>query len=137
MPSKLKRKAAKGKLTNKDIISEFYEVIPIHKRPDLIDEAIQLINSEWPKTRCQRLWSLGSSSNELPTSLIVTFKSEEHISFDEFAGDRSTVCEAKIINDIFFNQEEKDAQIYEKTGKPIMVLGYLNNFKVFKCLTFW
>lgn len=61
----------------------------------------------------------------MPTSLIVTFKSEENILFDEFAEDKKIVCEAKIINDIFFNQDEKDAQIYEKTGKPIMVLGHL------------
>lgn len=49
-----------------------YNVVPIHHHPELINQCIQLINSEWPRSRAARLWSLESSRDRLPTCLVLT-----------------------------------------------------------------
>lgn len=103
------------------MIEKYYEVVAIHKRHDLVDETIRLINSHWPKTRSERLSILGASRDNLPMSLIVTFRRKEP--------DQSK--ETRIINDIFFNRQTADAPtICSETGKPIKVLGHLRLVKV-------
>ncbi|CAO1425795.1 unnamed protein product [Diamesa tonsa] len=119
LPSSIKRKK---KIVRKDLISEYYEVLPIHKRPDLIDESINLINNEWPRSRCQRLWSLGSSKDDLPCSLIVTFKQKDNVADEPVK--KSEKQERQFINDIFFNQQLIDTPQC-KNGKTVNVLGHL------------
>ena len=106
----------KKKVERKDLIEKYYKVVAIHKRHDLVDETIRLINSHWPKSRSERLSILGSSKDDLPMSLIVTFKKKE--------ADPSR--ETKLMNDIFFNRQQADAPVIcSLTGKPINVLGHL------------
>lgn len=98
------------------MLEKYYQVVAIHKRHDLVDETIRLINSHWPKSRSERLSILGSSKENLPMSLIITFKKTEP--------DPSK--ETRIINDIFFNRQTADAPTYcSETGRPIKVLGHL------------
>lgn len=98
------------------MIEKYYKAVPIHKRQDLLDETIRLINSHWPKSRSERLSILGSSKDDLPMSLIVTYKQKESAKSKE----------TQIMNDIFFNQKSADAPtICSQTGKPINVLGHL------------
>lgn len=98
------------------MIEKYYRVIEIHKRHDLVDETIRLINSHWPKSRSERLSILGSSKDDLPISLIVTFKRKEPDSSKE----------TRIMNDIFFDRQQADAPtIYSETGRPLNVLGHL------------
>lgn len=106
----------KKKVNKNDLIEKYYRVVAIHKRRDLVDETIRLINSHWPKSRSERLSILGSSKDDLPMSLIVTFKRKEP--------DLSK--ETRIMNDIFFDRQQADAPaICSETGKPINVLGHL------------
>lgn len=112
------------------MIGDYYEAVPIHKRPELIDEAIQLINDEWPRSRCSRLWSLGSSRDELPTSLIVTFRNkatEKAEKVKQNTRDRKAVIleETKIINDMFFNRQNINMPKLNSAGEPIEVLAHL------------
>ena len=112
----------KKKVVRKDLITKYYEVLPIHKRPDLIDESINLINTEWPKSRCQRLWSLGSSKDDLPCSLIVTFKKKDSVT--EVSVRKSEKQERQFINDIFFNHQSIDTPQC-KNEQTLNVLGHL------------
>lgn len=106
----------KKKVDKRDLIEKYYKVVPIHKRHDLVDETIKLINFHWPKSRSERLSILGSSKDTLPMSLIVTFKRKES----------DPAKESQIMNDIFFNRKSADAPtICSQTGKPINVLGHL------------
>lgn len=106
----------KKKVSKSDLIEKYYRVVPIHKRHDLVDETVRLINSHWPKSRSERLSILGSSKDDLPISLIVTFKRKEP--------DQSK--ESRSMNDIFFDRAQADAPtICSETGKPINVLGHL------------
>lgn len=98
------------------MIEKYYKVVPIHKRQDLLDETIKLINSHWPKSRSERLSILGSSKDDLPMSLIVTFKRKE--------SDPSK--DTRIMNDIFFDRQTADAPTFcAKAGRRIHVLGHL------------
>ena len=106
----------KKKINKSDLIEKYYRVVAIHKRHDLVDETIRLINSHWPKSRSERLSILGSSKDDLPMSLIVTFKQKE----------TDPSKEIRIMNDIFFNRQQADAPtLCSETGKPINVLGHL------------
>lgn len=106
----------KKRIDKKDLIEKYYKVVPIHKRTDLLDETIRLINSHWPKSRSERLSILGSSKDDLPMSLIVTFKRKEP--------DPSR--ESRIMNDIFFDRQTADAPTFcPKTRRVISVLGHL------------
>lgn len=106
----------KKKVERKDLIEKYYKVVAIHKRQDLLSETIELINEHWPKSRSERLSILGSSKDDLPMSLIVTFKQKES----------DVSKETKIINDIFFNRQMADAPtLCSTSGKRINVLGHL------------
>jgi N-acetylglutamate synthase-like GNAT family acetyltransferase len=71
-----------------------YQVFPIHKRPEFIDQCIHLINSEWPRSRVARLWSLESSKDKLPTSLVL-IKNEQlvlaHAKLSQIPADSESV----------------------------------------------
>lgn len=49
-----------------------YEVVPIHKHPELLSQCCQLINSEWPRSEVARMRSLEASCDNMPTSLVLT-----------------------------------------------------------------
>lgn len=49
-----------------------YEVLPIHKCPDLVSQCCRLINAEWPRSEVARMRSLQASSDSLPTNLVLT-----------------------------------------------------------------
>ncbi|GAB0088180.1 N-alpha-acetyltransferase 80 [Sergentomyia squamirostris] len=53
-----------------------FTVIPIHKRPDLIETCALLINDEWPRSLGARMAQLCNSSDNLPTNLVL-LKSEK------------------------------------------------------------
>lgn len=59
---------------NESSIESNFKAVAIHKRQDLLDETIKLINDHWPKSRAERLSILGSSKDDLPISLILTVK---------------------------------------------------------------
>lgn len=129
----------KKKVSRKDLIEKYYKVSPIHKRRDLLEETIKLINSKfekqtpklkrlnqhriifvilghWPKSRSERLSILGCSKDDLPMSLIVTFKTKERDFSDE----------ARLVNDIFFNRQTANVPNQcPKTGKSNNVLGHV------------
>lgn len=46
-----------------------YNVVPIHKHPELMTQCCRLINSEWPRSEVARMRSLEASCDNLPTSL--------------------------------------------------------------------
>lgn len=48
------------------------EVVPIHKFPKLIEQTINLINGQWPRSHTARLTSLRASSDRLPTCFVAT-----------------------------------------------------------------
>jgi predicted N-acetyltransferase YhbS len=116
------QKIKKSKVQKNDLIEKYYKVVPIHKRTDLLDETIRLINGFWEKTRAERLSILGTSKDDLPMSLIVTFKKQDP---------NNKKKENLIMNDIFFNRQNADAPpICSETGKQINVLGHLRLVKV-------
>ncbi|PIK38085.1 putative N-acetyltransferase 6-like [Apostichopus japonicus] len=45
---------------------------PLHQRRDLTDECVEVINSEWPRSKAMRLHSLEKSCTGLPYSLVMT-----------------------------------------------------------------
>lgn len=47
-------------------------MVPIHKYPELMSQCCRLINSEWPRSEVARMRSLEASSDNLPTSLVLT-----------------------------------------------------------------
>lgn len=48
-----------------------YNIIPLHHRPELINQCCKLLNSEWRRSDKARLISLSSSCDKFPTSLIL------------------------------------------------------------------
>lgn len=46
-------------------------VVPIHKYPEYLQDCCNLINAEWKRSDTARLHSLNSSSDQLPTSLVL------------------------------------------------------------------
>ncbi|XP_053698913.1 uncharacterized protein LOC128745871 [Sabethes cyaneus] len=52
--------------------SEPYIVTPIHHHPELKEQCVRLINFEWPRSRMARFLSLETSTDTLPTSLILS-----------------------------------------------------------------
>lgn len=103
-------------------MSAYYQLVPIHKRQDLLDETIRLINHHWPKSRAERLSILGTSSkSDLPISLILTYKRKEP----------DMRKETLIMNDIFFERQNADVPARcTESGRPINVLAHLRLVKV-------
>ncbi|XP_062539190.1 N-alpha-acetyltransferase 80-like [Armigeres subalbatus] len=62
--------------------TDSYTVAPIHHHVELLDQCVELINSEWPRSYTARLWSLKSSKDTLPTSMVL---------IDSAENDKSTV----------------------------------------------
>lgn len=52
-----------------DLTANGLELVPIHKRPELISQCCDMINEEWPRSETYRLKTLESSCDNLPTSL--------------------------------------------------------------------
>ncbi|XP_058839923.1 uncharacterized protein LOC131694526 isoform X2 [Topomyia yanbarensis] len=52
--------------------NEPYIVTPIHHHPELKEQCVRLINSEWPRSRMARFWSLEASTDSLPIILVLT-----------------------------------------------------------------
>lgn len=88
---------------NESLIENNFKVVAIHKRQDLLDETIKLINSHWPKSRSERLSILGSSKDDLPMSLILIVKQNG--------------SEAEVMKSMFGE--------YQARGKNIRVFGHL------------
>uniref|UniRef100_A0A1B0CGM5 Putative acetyltransferase n=1 Tax=Lutzomyia longipalpis TaxID=7200 RepID=A0A1B0CGM5_LUTLO len=69
-----------------------FSVIPIHKRPHLIEPCARLINAEWPRSLGARMAQLSNSSDVLPTNLVL-LKSDTlvlaHIKLTPVPWDRS------------------------------------------------
>lgn len=54
-----------------DINKEQYRIVPLHRRPDLMDACCMLLNSEWPRSKTARLKSLSDSCDKFPTCLVL------------------------------------------------------------------
>ncbi|XP_053670705.1 uncharacterized protein LOC128721026 [Anopheles nili] len=52
--------------------NEPYFVVPIHRYPDLKEQCVRLINSEWPRSRMARFWSFETSTDTLPITFVLT-----------------------------------------------------------------
>ncbi|XP_052562676.1 uncharacterized protein LOC120431011 isoform X1 [Culex pipiens pallens] len=50
---------------------EPYVVTPIHHHPELKEQCVRLINSEWSRSRMARFWGFESSTDTLPITLIL------------------------------------------------------------------
>lgn len=61
-----------GLLPNDTAYLGSYNVVPIHNHPELLSQCCKLINSEWPRSEVARMRSLEASSDQLPTSLVLT-----------------------------------------------------------------
>lgn len=61
-----------GLLPNDTAYLGSYNVVAIHKHPELTSQCCKLINSEWPRSEVARMRSLEASCDELPTSLVLT-----------------------------------------------------------------
>lgn len=61
-----------GLLPNDTTYLGQYNVVPIHKFPELLSQCCRLINAEWPRSEVARMRSLEASSDNLPTSLVLT-----------------------------------------------------------------
>lgn len=61
-----------GLLPNDTAYLGSYNVVPIHKHPELLSQCCKLINSEWPRSEVARMRSLEASCDNLPTSLVLT-----------------------------------------------------------------
>ncbi|OXU25201.1 hypothetical protein TSAR_007614 [Trichomalopsis sarcophagae] len=53
-----------------------YNLVPLHKRPDLIQQCCKLLNSEWKRSETARLKSLIVSCDGLPTCLLLIFDND-------------------------------------------------------------
>ncbi|KAL2717869.1 N-alpha-acetyltransferase 80 isoform X2 [Vespula squamosa] len=49
----------------------WYDVIPLHHRPELVKECCKLLNTEWPRSETARLKSLKVSCDDFPTCLVL------------------------------------------------------------------
>lgn len=47
------------------------KIVPLHRRPDLINDCCILLNSEWPRSESARLKCLNGSCDEFPTCLVL------------------------------------------------------------------
>lgn len=63
---------SQGLLPNDTAYLGSYNVVPIHKYPELMVQCCKLINSEWPRSEVARMRSLEASCDNLPTSLVLT-----------------------------------------------------------------
>ena len=61
-----------GKMATID--KDYTIIVPLHKRPDLIQDCCKLLNSEWPRSVSARLKSLNVSCDEFPTCLVLVNK---------------------------------------------------------------
>lgn len=61
-----------GLLPNNTAYLGSYNVVAIHKYPQLMSQCCKLINSEWPRSEVARMRSLEASCDNLPTSLVLT-----------------------------------------------------------------
>ncbi|XP_052863312.1 uncharacterized protein LOC128269949 [Anopheles cruzii] len=51
---------------------EPYQVVPIHRYPELKEQCVRLINAEWPRSRMARFCSFDTSSDTLPITFVLT-----------------------------------------------------------------
>lgn len=61
-----------GLLPNETTYLGQYNVLPIHKIPELMSQCCRLINAEWPRSDVARMRSLEASCDNMPTSLVLT-----------------------------------------------------------------
>uniref|UniRef100_A0A182QJB7 N-acetyltransferase domain-containing protein n=1 Tax=Anopheles farauti TaxID=69004 RepID=A0A182QJB7_9DIPT len=52
--------------------NEPYMVLPIHRHPELKEQCVRLINTEWPRSRMARFWSFETSTDTLPITFVLT-----------------------------------------------------------------
>ncbi|KFB35878.1 AGAP001594-PA-like protein [Anopheles sinensis] len=52
--------------------NEPYFVVPIHRYPELKEQCVRLINTEWPRSRMARFWSFETSTDTLPITFVLT-----------------------------------------------------------------
>lgn len=91
-------------IEKESIIENNFKAVAIHKRENLLDETIKLINSHWPKSRSERLTILGTSKDSrLPLSLILVVKRQD--------------SENEIMHQLFGNKNS--------ISKKIRVFGHL------------
>ncbi|XP_055627182.1 uncharacterized protein LOC129769069 isoform X2 [Toxorhynchites rutilus septentrionalis] len=50
---------------------EPYIIAPIQHHPELKEQCVRLINSEWPRSRMARFWSFETSTDTLPVTLVL------------------------------------------------------------------
>ncbi|KAJ8674358.1 hypothetical protein QAD02_005620 [Eretmocerus hayati] len=53
-----------------------YELVPLHKRPDLLQQCCDLLNSEWKRSETARLRSLTVSCDEFPTCYLLVSRDQ-------------------------------------------------------------
>ena len=53
-------------------INNKFNIVPIHKYPELMESCCELINSEWPRNTVARMRTLEKSNDNLPTCLVLT-----------------------------------------------------------------
>ncbi|XP_065093551.1 uncharacterized protein LOC135714173 [Ochlerotatus camptorhynchus] len=54
-----------------DTSNEPYVVAPIHHHPELKEQCVRLINTEWPRSRMARFMSFETSTDTLPITLVL------------------------------------------------------------------
>uniref|UniRef100_A0A182NS61 N-acetyltransferase domain-containing protein n=1 Tax=Anopheles dirus TaxID=7168 RepID=A0A182NS61_9DIPT len=59
--------------------NEPYLVLPIHRHPELKEQCVRLINSEWPRSRMARFWSFETSTDTLPITFVLTQVIDEFV----------------------------------------------------------
>ncbi|ETN63915.1 hypothetical protein AND_004362 [Anopheles darlingi] len=51
---------------------EPYQVVAIHRYPELKEQCVRMINAEWPRSRMARFWGFETSTDTLPITLVLT-----------------------------------------------------------------
>ncbi|KAG5670473.1 N-alpha-acetyltransferase 80 [Polypedilum vanderplanki] len=73
--------------------SSKFNLVPIHRYPELINQTIKLINEEWPRSIGARLHSLQSSKDTLPTCLVLINSSKTN---DEIKCEHTVLAHLKL-----------------------------------------
>ncbi|XP_037026978.1 N-alpha-acetyltransferase 80 isoform X2 [Bradysia coprophila] len=83
-----------------------YNVVPIHKHPELMSQCCRLINSEWPRSEVARMRSLEASCDNLPTSLVLTSDFNQtvlaHLKLSPIPGRRNTCFIESVVVDKYY-----------------------------------
>ncbi|EAA01646.2 AGAP001594-PA [Anopheles gambiae str. PEST] len=116
--------------------NEPYLVVPIHRHPELKEQCVRLINTEWPRSRMARFWSFETSTDMLPITLVLTQLIDEtvtvlgHAKVSPVPADDTSAYVESVVVDYRYRGRGIGTHLMEEVEKYCKVMMNINHMYI-------